>query len=266
RQWYNGYKWLGEGVYNPFDILLFIDNNFEYKNYWFTTATPTFLLKVLEQNNYYLPNFENIVADTMLLDSFDVEDIRIETLMWQTGYLTIDHTETILDNIEYHLKLPNKEVEQSLLGAIATHITKNPHKVQQSNMMLKAMLHENMKKFETSLKALFASIGYNNFTNSRLYKYEGYYVSVFYTYLKALGIKLTAEDITNKGRIDLTVELPNAIFVIEFKVDGEGALEQIEQMGYHEKYLDTDKPIYLVGIEFDSKERNIAALRSKKIV
>ena len=88
---------------------------------------------------------------------------------------------------------------------------------------------------------------------------------MFYTYLKALGIKLTAEDITNKGRIDLSIELPNAIFVIEFKVDGQKALEQIEQMGYHEKYLDKDKPIYLVGIEFDAKERNLSTLEWKKI-
>ncbi len=41
KKWYNGYKFLGEGVYNPFDILLFISNNFTFRNYWFSTATPT---------------------------------------------------------------------------------------------------------------------------------------------------------------------------------------------------------------------------------
>ncbi len=86
KLWYNGYKWLGEGVYNPFDILLFIDKDFTYKNYWFNTGTPTFLLKLIEKNNYFLPNFENIVQDEMILDSFDVDNIELETLMWQTGY------------------------------------------------------------------------------------------------------------------------------------------------------------------------------------
>jgi len=35
KKWYNGYKFLGEGVYNPFDILLFIAKGFEYRNYGF---------------------------------------------------------------------------------------------------------------------------------------------------------------------------------------------------------------------------------------
>jgi hypothetical protein len=56
RKWYNGYKFLGEGVYNPFDILLFIANNFIFENYWFSTATPTFLLKLIEKNNVTIQN------------------------------------------------------------------------------------------------------------------------------------------------------------------------------------------------------------------
>ena len=41
RLWYNGYSWLGEPVYNPFDILLFLDSKI-YRPYWFETGTPTF--------------------------------------------------------------------------------------------------------------------------------------------------------------------------------------------------------------------------------
>jgi len=76
KLWYNGYKWLGEGVYNPFDILLFIQKQYEYRNYWFSTGTPTFLLKVIEKNNYFLPSLENIVKDEMMLNSFDVDKYR----------------------------------------------------------------------------------------------------------------------------------------------------------------------------------------------
>ncbi len=52
KEWYNGYNFLGDRVYNPFDILLFISNEFAYKNYWFGTGTPTFLIKLLKQKNY----------------------------------------------------------------------------------------------------------------------------------------------------------------------------------------------------------------------
>ena len=76
KSWYNGYNFLGDSVYNPFDILLFIDKGFEYRSYWFQTATPTFLLKLIEKNNYFLPNLENIVKDDRMLDSFDVDYIN----------------------------------------------------------------------------------------------------------------------------------------------------------------------------------------------
>jgi hypothetical protein len=257
QKWYNGYKFLGEGVYNPFDILLFISNSFAYRNYWFSTATPTFLLKLIEKNNYFLPNLENIVKDEKMLNSFDVDYIELETLMWQTGYLTISEVETILDNREYHLKIPNREVQHSLLGSIADFMTKNQSTTSITNGLLKAMLNLDFILFEKYIKSLFASIPYNLFTNNKMYEYEGYYVSVFYAYIKALGIEVVGEDVTNKGRIDLTIKLPSSIFIIEFKTDGTNALSQIKEKNYHEKYMNEGKSVHLVGIEFDVKERNI---------
>ncbi len=41
KKWYNGYNFLKNRVYNPFDILLFIDSGYMFKNYWFETGTPT---------------------------------------------------------------------------------------------------------------------------------------------------------------------------------------------------------------------------------
>jgi hypothetical protein len=72
------------------------------------------LLKLIEKNNYFLPNFENIVQDEEMLSSFDIDNIELETLMWQTGYLTIDKIENIYDNLEYHLVIPNREVRPDI--------------------------------------------------------------------------------------------------------------------------------------------------------
>jgi hypothetical protein len=265
KEWYNGYKFLGEGVYNPFDILLFISNNHIFENYWFSTATPTFLLKLIEEKNYFLPNLENVVKDSKMLNSFDVDYIELETLMWQTGYLTISHTETVFDSIEYHLSIPNQEVRQSLMGSVADFMTKNPNSVASSNNIKRALFNQDFQKLEVNLKSLFASIPYNLFTNNKMYEYEGYYVSVFYAYIKALGFDIVGEDVTNKGRIDLTLKMPNSIFVIEFKVDDTSALAQIKEKKYHEKYLDSKLPIFIVGIEFDTKERNITKIESLKV-
>ncbi len=265
KEWYNGYKFLGEGVYNPFDILLFISNEFEYRNYWFQTATPTFLLKIIEKNNYFLPNLENIVKDEMMLNSFDVDYIELETLMWQTGYLTITHTETVFDSIEYHLGIPNQEVRQSLMGSITEFMSKNSNSVSTTNNIKKALFAQEFVKIEINLKALFASIPYNLFTNNKMYEYEGYYVSLFYAYMKGLGFDLVGEDVTNKGRIDLTIKLDTAIYIIEFKVDDSSAIEQIKEKKYYEKYLDKNLPIYIIGIAFDTKERNISKIEYEQL-
>ena len=260
KKWYNGYKFLGEGVYNPFDILLFISNKFEYRNYWFSTATPTFLLKLIEKNNYFLPNLENIVKDEMMLNSFDVDYIELETLMWQTGYLTITNTRETPKGIRYQLNIPNQEVKISLMESIANYMSKIQNSVIVNDHILYAFLDKDLEKLEKNIKALFASIPYNLFTNNKMYEYEGYYVSVFYAYVKALGFELIAEDTTNKGRIDLTIKLEDAIYIVEFKVDGSDALKQIKEKKYYEKYMDENKDIYLVGIEFDTNERNISKI------
>jgi len=257
REWYNGYKWLGEAVYNPFDILLFISNSYQYRNYWFSTGTPAFLLKLIEKNRYYLPNLEYVIKDEQILDSFDVDYIELETLMWQTGYLTIDKAIETPRGMKYQLKIPNKEVELSLIGTIADFLSRVDKAEIYKDSIYEALLQANFSEFEKQLKSLFASIPYNNFTGAKLYEYEGYYASVFYAYVKSLGVEVIGEDVTNKGRIDLTLKMPNAIFIFEFKTDEEGSLQQIKDKKYHEKYIGLNKPIYLVGIAFSSSERNI---------
>lgn len=265
RQWYNGYKWLGEPVYNPFDILLFIQKGYEYNNYWFSTGTPTFLLKLIEKNKYYLPNLENVIADSRILDSFDVEKIELETLMWQTGYLTIDKVFDEPRGQKYHLKIPNKEVEVSFLSAVADFISKIENSIRYIDNIYESLARPDFQELENHLKSLYASVPYNNFTGVKLYEYEGYYASVFYAYLKSLGVELIGEDVTNKGRIDLTLKMPNAIFIFEFKTDGKDALSQIKEKRYYEKYSTEGKDIYLVGIEFDVQQRNIVNLEWEKV-
>jgi len=256
KNWYNGYSWLGDRVYNPFDILLLFAEK-DFKPYWFETGTPTFLLKLIEKNRYFLPNFENIIADSRLLSSFDIENIEVETLMWQTGYLTIDEAYESPMGMEYILKIPNKEVAVALFGEIAKFISKIARQKIFQNAIYDSLLKADLKEFEKQLKSLFASIPYNNFTGVKLYEYEGYYASVFYAYLKSLGVDVIGEDVTNKGRIDITLKMPRSIFIFEFKIDEKGSLQQIKNKKYHEKYLSLNKPIYLVGIEFSSSERNL---------
>ena len=118
-----------------------------------------------------------------------------------------------------------------------------------------------MEAFKTSLISIFASIPYNNFAKNNMQNYEGFYASVVYVYLQSLGLDIVGEDVTNKGRIDLTLKMADVIYILEFKVDGkEGdAMKQLKTKNYHQKYLSDGKEIYLVGIEFDSAQKNLSA-------
>jgi hypothetical protein len=258
RQWYNGYNFLKDPLYNPFDLLKFIKYDFKFSNYWFATGTPTFLIKLIEKNNYFLPKLSNLVVGESILDSFDIENINLEVILYQSGYLTIDKMQlTPFETIEYKLKLPNKEVKQSLNDVIINYITNNQLPNSKTDIYL-SLLNQDLELFKNSFISIFASIPYNNFTNNNIQNYEGFYASVVYVYLQSLGLDIIGEDVTNLGRIDLTVKINNLIYIIEFKVGDEDALSQIKAKKYHEKYFSEKKDIYLVGINFDKEIKNIS--------
>jgi len=259
RQWYNGYNFLGEPVYNPFDILLFIDNGLNFENYWFATGTPTFLMKLIGQNNYFIPQLDSLQINKSLIDSFDIEAIALEPILFQTGYLSIKGLIKTDFGSQYLLGFPNKEVQISFNDVIVGYLTTISNVVPVKNSLLASLKAGDLPAFEQTLRSLFASIPYTNYVNNPIGNYEGYYASVLYAYLASLGLDITAEDVTNKGRIDLTVKLEHGIYVMEFKVDGGGqALSQIKARNYHAKYVNHGKTIYLLGIDFDSQSRNVS--------
>jgi hypothetical protein len=260
KEWYNGYNFLKDNVYNPFDILQFIANKLKYDNYWFSTGTPTFLIKLIEKNKYFLPKLSNLIVDKKLLDSFDIENIDLEVILYQSGYLTINEVrETPFETIEYKLTIPNKEVKISLNDIIIKYLLNKSDSNREKSSLYLSLLNGNLKEFEETLRSIFASIPYNNYSNNFIQNYEGFYATIVYIYLQSLGLDIVGEDVTNKGRIDLSVFIEDKIYIIEFKVDaakGE-ALKHIKEKNYSEKYLNKSSEIYIVGIEFDSKEKNI---------
>jgi hypothetical protein len=266
KVWYNGYNFLKDDVYNPFDILLFIKNDFIFDNYWFETGTPTFLMQLISKYNYFLPSLTNIKVDKKLLNSFDIENLDLEVILYQAGYLTIDRVEIDEDigTIEYFLKIPNKEVKLSLSQYIVSGFFND--KLPAKKDLYHTLKNKQLEHFKDALTSIFASIPYNNFTKNDMQTHEGFYASVVYVYLQSLGLDIVGEDVTNKGRIDLTIKMDQAIYILEFKVDGTSALQQIKDKNYAQKYLNDKRDIYLLGIEFDSNEKNINNFEWEKVI
>jgi len=267
REWYNGFNFLGEPVYNPFDILLFIDHEFEFRSYWFATGTPTFLIKLIQQQNYYIPNLADLRVNSSLIDSFDIENIKLEPILFQAGYLSIkDVNELEFGGYEYLLGTPNKEIAISFNDVIIQYLTDETQFTQTKSSLYTALNTGDPDKLAQTLTSLFASIPYNNYVNNTISDYEGYFASVVYAYLASLGLDIIGEEVTNKGRIDLTIKMGENIYILEFKVDDSGnALEQIKEKNYQQKYLNTGKTIYLIGIDFSSEEKNVSKLEWERI-
>ena len=267
REWYNGFNFLGESVYNPFDILLFIDHDFEFRSYWFATGTPSFLIKLVRKNNFFLPQLADLRVNTSLIDSFDIENIQLEPILFQAGYLSIKEVRELeFGGYEYLLGMPNKEVAISFNDVLIQYLTDETQFTSIKSSLYTALKTGDLARLENTLSSLFASIPYNNYVNNTIGDFEGYYASVIYAYLASLGLDITGEDVTSRGRIDLTIKLDNNIYILEFKVDGSGkALEQIKKKNYQRKYLATGKDIYLIGIDFSSEEKNISGFAWEKV-
>jgi hypothetical protein len=270
RNWYDGYNFLGERVYNPYDVLLYLDTRV-FKNYWFETGSPSFLIKLIQDRQYLVPELEKIEASEELLGSFDVDNITLETLLFQTGYLTIEQTEDLGGEMFYMLCYPNREVKASLSNYILNYMTDAPvAKARNKRGVYYALKNVDIDALNDIFQAFFASIPHDWYRKNQLAGYEGYYASIFYCYFTALGLTVTAEDVTNKGQIDLTVRMNNLVYIIEFKVIDDrrsagSVLKQIKEKEYHDKFRQKGLEIYLIGVEFDKEDRNIVGFEWEKV-
>ncbi|MEW6773725.1 MAG: AAA family ATPase [Bacteroidota bacterium] len=271
RHWYNGYNWLGESVYNPFDVLLYLDEK-KFHPYWFQTGTPTFLMKLIKEKRYYLPQLENIEITDKILDSFDVDNISIENLLFQTGYLTIKETRTSSSGkLLYTLTYPNFEVKTSFNEHLLDYLSSVDKKSSYLIQVEEIFEGNRIEGLKDVLQSFYASIPYEWYIKNELDKYEGYYASVLYALMMGTGLNIVVEDNTNKGRVDMVIKYNNRAYIMEFKVirdekEKGSALQQIKAKKYFEKYQFTSAEIYLIGIEFSEQERNIINFEIEKIL
>lgn len=259
RAWYNGFRFAhgGESVYNPFStIQFFLDKRFS--NYWFATGTPYFLIKLLKERDYDIQSLERVEADDLLLQTYELDNLAIVPLLYQTGYLTIKESESDEFGTFYILSYPNNEVRHSFLTYLLNTYTGDDGRLTESHLrrLVQALRAGDLARFFETLNVFFANIDYDLHLAN-----EKYYQSIFYMLFLLLGLRTAAEIKTSSGRIDAVIELENRIFIFEFKLGGTAAtaLQQSKDKAYAAKYRLHGKSITLVGANFDYQARKLTA-------
>ncbi len=248
RLWYNGYSWNKgkDKVYNPTSVLKFL-SDMEFQNYWFETGTPAFLVDMLK--NKFLYNLETIDVSSKRLGSFMLENIDEITLLYQTGYLTIQNKE---DDDIYTLGYPNKEVRDSMNHYLLAEYTCQQDLKPSVRDIFRCMQKRDFEQLFKIMNGLFGEIPYQIFDA----KQEKYYHAIIFLTFRLLGYYAQAEPSTSKGRIDVVVETKDVIFIFEFKVNGtlEEAMAQIHKNRYYQRYEGAGKEIYLMAVVCQDKE------------
>jgi len=160
KSYYNGYRFSKKNllVYNPYSLINFF-NERDFKNYWFESGTPTFLVNLLKERNFYLPKAENLLVEESIFSSYELDDLNPESLLFQTGYLTIKDYD--FETNEYILSYPNKEVKYSFLKILYQNYLKSSETYNEYLKIGRALREGNLEEFINVTKAIFSGIAYS---------------------------------------------------------------------------------------------------------
>lgn len=275
--WYDGFRFTSADImlYNPVSVGRFFNEHYEFRNYWFATATPVMLVNQAKKQQLSVSDIQNAIFTEVSYNSFDVTTLadretntqQLIQLLFQTGYLTFgDKIDNSLTDT-YRLVYPNYEVQISFeMELTAIYAGQGVQEINNYIVSIQnAAVAGKVDRMMELLRSLFAGIPYGI-----QLRYEKYYQSLLYLVFKMCGMQIAAEDMTNIGRIDATLRAGGYIYVIECKIDQSSlkAKEQIDRKKYAEKFLvEKDKRIIGLGINFSTKEniRNIEEYTAEEI-
>ncbi|MCQ2308913.1 MAG: ATP-binding protein [Bacteroidales bacterium] len=260
KKQYDGYHF-SEGmtdIFNPFSVLNAL-NDKKLDEYWFATATPTYLVRLIDRGKTNIKEIVSRQYDKSYFMDYKADTEDPLAMIYQSGYLTIKGYDETRD--QYKLDFPNNEVRKGFVALLANDYcgrrsdTKNL--VLDINDMLRQCRLDDMRD---ALTGFFASIPYDANYQERVWSYESHYHYTFYLIFRLLSCYTTfTEKENSRGRADMIVETTDYVYIFEFKLDGtaEEALKQIEDKGYAEPYAVDKRKLFRIGVAFSSEKKNI---------
>ena len=261
--WYDGYRFSPESearVCNPVSLGSAFKSG-KLKGYWETTGRTSLVINSMANAGKLPADLENVPARPLTLDVCDAETLPMVSLLYQGGYLTIkdvkrgDPTKDETDS--YVLAPPNLEVREALFEGYLSQVMgldEDPFNALVDKAKRLIASGDIAEVVETMLFSLYAQIP----PDWRI-KDEAEAKRYFQLFFAMLGANPAPEFPSARGYADAVVEQPSAVYVFEFKYDesSEAAIRQIRDRGYADKWIGGERPVTLVGINFNPKKRNI---------
>lgn len=254
---YDGYHFSAKSpdVYNPFSLLNCFSTR-EFGAYWFSSGTPTYLIKMMRKFKVMPTNISRMYAKSSAFDAPTENMTAITPLLYQSGYLTIKGYDKF--SKLYTLDLPNKEIKVGLFESLLPNYLEGMF-AQNGDVAIAQMSvlirQDNMDGALQLLQTFLGTVPYCNVTN-----YEGHYQQMLYIIFSLLtGYVVDVEVHTPKGRLDIVMLTHTRLYIIELKLNknAQAALQQINLKNYAQRFALCGKPVSKVGINFDSSTGNI---------
>ena len=250
---YDGYHftWPSPDVYNPYSLLNCFAKQ-KMDSFWFGSGTPTFLIEKMREFHVLPSQLGKVRAKAASFDAATERMTSLTPLLYQSGYLTIKDYEKKID--VYTLDFPNKEIEVGLFdsllpGYLGSEIDAGRVVVADISTYI------NNGEMDEALQLLadfLETIPYCDNTH-----YEGHWQQTLYIMFALLtNYDILVELHTAKGRIDITMETADTIYVMELKFNksAEEALAQIEAKHYADAFKMSGKKVVKIGLNFSVKD------------
>lgn len=256
KKQYDGYHFEHDtvGIYNPFSLLNALDSKV-FNDYWFETATPSFLVKLLKQNDYDLSKLQTTRVTSSTIGSIDSIQTDPIPVIYQSGYLTIKGYNKEFKR--YQLGFPNEEVERGFAEFLLPHYV--PATKTETDMFVESFVTAVRSGRPEEFLSLIQTM-----LDGGDYRIQGdkeiYFHNTFYLIFKLMGFYTEVERATAMGRIDVVVQTKDYIYIMELKLDGsaEEAFRQIEEKGYALPFAQDPRKLFRIGVNFSSETRSLA--------
>ena len=264
RDKYDGYRFSSKSpdVYNPFSLMKAF-NEKSLENYWFESGTPSYLLRQMRRFRTDITKLDDLKAPSSAFNQ-PTENMRNALpLLFQSGYLTIKDYDRKL--LTYTLGIPNQEVRVGFtegLLPIVTGLEAADVQMGFSARFWTALCDGDADLAIRELQAYMAGLPYVEGFKKKLEEVavaEGFYEWSLYLIFSSLNIYTQTQVKCANGRADMVVFMPDAIYVIELKLNGTAkeALKQIDEKGYALRYATDPRRVVKVGIAFSVEKRTL---------